>query len=361
VLNAKNHEQEARIISQAGKKGAVTVATNIAGRGIDIKLGGEVPEDEKKLGAWEKDNELVKSLGGLFVMGTERHESRRIDNQLRGRAGRQGDPGNTRFYISLQDFIIRVFGGDRVKFYDMLPIPEDQSIDNPALSYIINEAQKKIEGQNFDQRKYVTEYDDVTNRQRSVIYTRRNKVLLGEGFQWQKESKKAIYNEVYRIINTIPKPKRKSGIDKKAIKQAGADLKAILPLTDFDPDVLEILLRDNKYKHAKLVKIIHNKIMHQLNNRWEIYEDRVQYGLARFVFLRSIDVLWKEHLVTISHLQDVVRLRVFSQKDPLVEFKQEGMSLFVNLLQEIDKEISRTIFKVSPDLVPASMLKEQKK
>jgi preprotein translocase subunit SecA len=361
ILNAKNHEQEARIISQAGKMGLVTVATNIAGRGIDIKLGGEVPEDPKKLEAWTKENREIKALGGLYVIGTERHESRRIDNQLRGRSGRQGDPGVTRFYISLQDFIIRVFGGDRVKFYDMMPIEDDQSIDNPALNYIINEAQKKIEGQNFDQRKNVTEYDDVTNRQRSVVYTRRSKVLLGEGFDWERESRKAMYNEVYRIISTIPKPKNKTGLDKKAVKQAGVDLKAILPLTDFDADVLEILLRDNKYNHVKLIKIIHNKLIHQLNNRWEIFENRVQYGLARFVFLRAIDVLWKEHLVTISHLQDVVRLRVFSQKDPLVEFKQEGMDLFVDLLQEIDKEIARTIFKVSPDLVPASMLGEVKK
>lgn len=362
VLNAKNHEQEARIIAQAGKKGAVTVATNIAGRGIDIKLGGEIPEDEKLIEQWEKDNREIKSLGGLFVMGTERHESRRIDNQLRGRSGRQGDPGETRFYISLQDFIIRVFGGDNVKLYDMMPIEDSESISNIALNYLIDEAQKKIESQNYDQRKNVTEYDDVSNRQRNVIYSRRNKVLLGDGFEWESETKKTLLNEVTRIVETISNHKNKKTIDKYklSLKTVSSDLKAILPITDFDEDVIELQYADTSYNKKKLVKIIHDKLVYQLNNRWEIYEGRVQYGLARFVFLRAIDILWKEHLVTISHLQDVVRLRAFSQKDPLVEFKQEGMNLFVLLLSEIDKEISRTLFKVSPDLVPVSMLKGNK-
>lgn len=358
VLNAKNHEQEAFIISKAGTKGAVTVATNIAGRGVDIKLGGELPEDPKELPKWQKDHEEIKQLGGLYVIGTELHESRRIDNQLRGRSGRQGDPGVSQFYISLQDYIIRVFGGDGVKYYDILPIADDESISVGALTFLITEAQKKIEGQNFDQRKYVTEYDDVINKQRSVIYTRRQKVLLGTGFDWKVETEKALYNEVYRILNSVKKAKNKRDLDPESIKQASSDLKAILSLTDFDSDVLKILFRDNGNSAQKVTKILHNKLVHQLNNRWEIYENRVQSGLSRFVFLRAIDLLWKEHLVTISHLQDSVKLRHFSQRDPLVEFKQDGMDLFINLLIEIDKEICRTLFKVTPDLVPSSILKE---
>jgi preprotein translocase subunit SecA len=183
-------------------------------------------------------------------------------------------------------------------------------------------------------------------------------VLLGTGFDWKVETEKALYNEVYRILNSVKKAKNKRDLDPESIKQASSDLKAILSLTDFDSDVLKILFRDNGNSAQKVTKILHNKLVHQLNNRWEIYENRVQSGLSRFVFLRAIDLLWKEHLVTISHLQDSVKLRHFSQRDPLVEFKQDGMDLFINLLIEIDKEICRTLFKVTPDLVPSSILKE---
>jgi preprotein translocase subunit SecA len=362
VLNAKNHEQEARIISEAGKKGSVTLATNIAGRGVDIKLGGEPPEDDKNEPQWKNDHEEVKRLGGLFVIGTERHESRRVDNQLRGRSGRQGDPGKTQFYISLQDYILRVFGGDRIKYYDILPIADDEAIQNRILSGLIEESQKKIEGQNFDIRKHVTEYDDVTNRQRTVIYSRRKKVLLNEGFDWKTETDRAIYREVARALSQVSKPaNKKKGISSEQLKQASADLKNILSLADFDTDVIKILLQDNKFKYDKVAKILHDKLIHQLTTRWEIYEDRVQNALARFVFLRAIDVLWTEHLVTIDHLMDSVRLRGYSQKDPLVEYKQDSMTIFISLLQEVDKEVADTLFKVSPDLVPAAILKTEAK
>jgi preprotein translocase subunit SecA len=292
----------------------------------------------------------------LFVIGTERHESRRIDNQLRGRSGRQGDPGSTQFYISLHDYILRVFGGDRVKYYDILPIADDEAIQNGILSRLIEEAQKKIEGQNFDIRKHVTEYDDVINRQRTVVYSRRKKVLLNEGFEWRKETERSLYREVLRSLSQVQKPSGKKGIKLDELKQASQDLKNILPLADFDPEVIKILLTDNKFKYEKVATALHDKLTNQLKNRWEIYEESVQSGMARFVFLRAIDILWTEHLVTIDHLMDSVRLRGYSQKDPLVEFKQDGMSIFVSLLSEVDKEISDTIFKVSPDLVPAAIL-----
>jgi preprotein translocase subunit SecA len=358
VLNAKNHEQEARIVSEAGKKGMVTLATNIAGRGVDIKLGGEMPEDETKMEDWKKSHAEIKELGGLFVVGTERHESRRIDNQLRGRSGRQGDLGMSQFYISLEDYVLRVFGGDRITYYkNILPIADDEAIQNRLLSGLIEEAQKKIEGQNFDVRKHVTEYDDVINRQRNVIYSRRKKVLLNEGFDWQEETEKAVYRAVLGYLEQVKKPKgRKASISLDQLKKSSSSLKNILNLADFDTNVLSVLLKDHKFKYDKVAKILSEKLNYQIKTRWEIYENKIQSALSRFVFLRAIDVLWTEHLVTIDHLQDSVRLRGYSQKDPLVEFKQDGMDIFIGLLQEIDKEVAETVFKVNPELVPAGIL-----
>jgi preprotein translocase subunit SecA len=358
TLNAKNHEHEAQIISQAGIKGAVTLATNIAGRGVDIKLGGEIPENPDKISEWKKDHEEVKKLGGLFVIGTERHESRRIDNQLRGRSGRQGDPGKSQFYISLEDYILRVFGGDKVSYFSILPIPDDEPIQNQMLSKLIEEAQKKIEGQNYDIRKHVTDYDDVINKQRSVIYTRRKKVLMNEGFDWKVETKKAVYREVLRILKQVEKPtNRKEGVNKDQLKKASGDLKEILPLKDFDTDVLKVYMQDNNFRYEEIAADYTDKLNNQLNTRWEIYQENIQAALTRFVFLRAIDLLWTEHLVTIDHLNDSVRLRGYSQKDPLTEFKQEGMNIFISLLEEIDKEVANTIFKVTPELVPSGILK----
>jgi preprotein translocase subunit SecA len=358
VLNAKNHEQEARIVAEAGKKGSVTLATNIAGRGVDIKLGGEIPEDDTKIEAWKLNHEEVKSLGGLFVIGTERHESRRIDNQLRGRAGRQGDAGMSQFYISLEDYVLRVFGGDRIEYYkNILPIADDEPIQNGILSKLIEEAQKKIEGQNFDTRKQVTEYDDVINRQRTVIYSRRRKVLMNEDFNWKIESQKALEGAVYNIVQSLNKPKsKKSGVDVDTLQSVTNNLNQILDLPDFDMTVLETLFGECKFNYPKITKILTDKYTYELDQRWEMYIEDVQSAMARFVFLRAIDILWTEHLVTIDHLQDSVRLRGYSQKDPLVEFKQDGMSIFVNLLEEIDREIAATIFKVNPELVPAGMI-----
>jgi preprotein translocase subunit SecA len=358
VLNAKNHEQEARIIASAGKRGAVTLATNIAGRGIDIKLGGEPPEDKTKLEEWKKEHEAIKELGGLFVIGTERHESRRIDNQLRGRSGRQGDPGESQFYVSLEDYIARVFGGDKIAYFAYWPLPDDEPLQNKYIANIIEQAQKKIEGQNYDIRKHVTEYDDVINRQRKVIYTRRRKVLLNDGFEWKVELEKSLFREIYRIVSSVNKPTKKRS-NKEELEIASRDLKSIINLSDFDPKVLEVLLNDEKYKYKKVALFLSEKINYQLKTKWEIYESKFQSAMTRFAFLRAIDMLWMEHLVTIDHLQDSVRLRGYSQKDPLTEFKEEGLKSFIFLLEEIDKEISRTIFKIKPELVPAGILKDE--
>jgi preprotein translocase subunit SecA len=361
VLNAKNHEQEARIISNAGRKGAVTIATNIAGRGVDIKLGGEVPDDEKTYEVWKKENAEIKALGGLLVIGTERHESRRIDNQLRGRAGRQGDEGQSQFYISLEDYIIRVFGGDRVQYYrNVLPIADDEAIQNGQISWLIEQSQKKIEGQNFDIRKHVTDYDDVINRQRTVVYSRRQKVLLNDGFEWEKEYEKAVTRFAFKTLSSVEKTSKKDKISSTQILFASQELKSVVNLPDFDVDVLSILIWDNKFNYIKIADIISEKINYQIKQRWEIYNPDAKMGMVRFAFLRAIDVMWTEHLVTIDHLQDSVRLRGYSQKDPLTEFKHDGMNGFVGLLEEIDAEISKTLLKLTPELVPAGIMSNAK-
>jgi preprotein translocase subunit SecA len=361
VLNAKNHEQEARIITDAGKFGAVTIATNIAGRGVDIKLGGEMPEDTKAVEAWKQEHEKIKSLGGLFVIGTERHESRRIDNQLRGRAGRQGDPGMSQFYISLEDYIIRVFGGDKIEYYkNILPIADDEAIQNSSISWLIEQAQKKIEGQNFDIRKHVTDYDDVISKQRSVVYSRRQKVLLNDGFDAAPELEKSLTRDIYKIISTLPKASSKDKINAFILQNVSQNLKNIVNIPDFDEDILAILYVDNKFNYAKIASFIFEKINYQLKTKWDIYPDEAQLGMTRFAYLRAIDILWTEHLVTIDHLQDSVRLRGYSQKDPLVEFKHDGMQSFTGLLEEIDSEVARTVFKITPELVPAGIMKGKK-
>ncbi|NJS41526.1 preprotein translocase subunit SecA [Candidatus Gracilibacteria bacterium] len=253
ILNAKNHEQEARIISAAGRIGAVTLATNIAGRGVDIKLGGEVPEDLKNIDRWKKDHQKVKELGGLFVIGTERHESRRIDNQLRGRSGRQGDPGKSQFYISLEDYILRVFGGDRMKYYNILPVADDEAIQNKLLSRLIEEAQKKIEGQNYDVRKYVTEYDDVVSRQRSVVYERRRKVLFDDGFEWEREIDNSLYRDVFRAVDMLNGRLKKDSKEYKTLLDlVSKELNSILKIDDFKIINLEKTYKEYKYDSKKI-------------------------------------------------------------------------------------------------------------
>jgi preprotein translocase subunit SecA len=357
VLNAKNHEQEARIVTDAGKFGAVTIATNIAGRGVDIKLGGEMPEDTKAISKWKEEHEKIKALGGLFVIGTERHESRRIDNQLRGRAGRQGDPGKSQFYISLEDYIIRVFGGDKIEYYkNILPIADDEAIQNSSISWLIEQAQKKIEGQNFDIRKHVTDYDDVISKQRTVVYSRRQKVLMNDGFDAKVELEKSLTRDVFKIVSSLPKAANKDKISAFALHNVSQSLKTIVNIPDFDEEVLTILFLDNKFNYPKIASFISEKVNYQLKTKWEIYQDDAQLGMSRFAFLRAIDILWTEHLVTIDHLQDSVRLRGYSQKDPLVEFKHDGMKSFTGLLEEIDSEVAKTVFKITPELVPAGIM-----
>lgn len=276
VLNAKNHEKEGEIIAAAGAKKAVTIATNMAGRGVDIKLGG-VP--------YSKENEQeVRNLGGLFVLGTERHEARRIDNQLRGRSGRQGDPGETQFFVSLEDDLMRVFANNMVKgAMSKLGVPEDEAIESRLITRSIETAQTRIEGFHFDSRKHILEFDNVMNHQRKFIYEKRRKILVGSD------------EEVLDTIYTF----------------AGGD---------------------------KLENIINEKV--------EKYGKDKFFAVLRHIVLESIDVLWMEHLEDMDHLRGSVNLRSYGQRDPLVEYKKEGLSLFKQLEISIGDVVSDNINKV---------------
>ncbi len=285
ILNAKNHEREGEIIAQAGRKGRVTIATNMAGRGVDIKLGGN-PAPE---GAYEE----VKALGGLFVLGTERHEARRIDNQLRGRAGRQGDPGETQFYVSLEDTLMRVFATDMVKgVMEKLKIPEDEPIQNSIITRSLESAQSKIEGFNFDARKRVLAYDNVLNVQRASIYARRRRILLGE------------------------------------------------------EEALEELMQD--------IAAVGEEAQKALAEKKEALGEEFSRALRRLA-LQVIDMLWMEHLETMEYIRSSVNLRAYGQRDPLIEYRKEGLHLFKELERNITETIAARLPHLAQELPPAEV------
>lgn len=277
ILNAKNHSREGEIVAQAGKKGGVTIATNMAGRGVDIKLGGNPGSEEL--------HEEVKSLGGLFVLGTERHEARRIDNQLRGRSGRQGDPGETQFFVSLDDSLMRVFGGDGIKnMMGRLGLEEDQPIENRIITKTLENAQKKIEGLNFDARKHVLEFDNVLNFQRKIVYARRREILLGDG--------DTVKNYILSISEHLEEKDK------------------------------EVILDKMKDSRVEFINIL------------------------RRVILQSIDMLWVEHLEVMDYMRSSVNLRAYGQRDPLVEYKREGLRLF----KEMEFSAEQKILKLVPQI-----------
>ena len=315
ILNTANHEREAHIIAQAGRLGAVTLATNIAGRGVDILLGGNPPD--------AIEAEKVKQAGGLHILGTERHEARRIDNQLRGRSGRQGDPGSSQFFISVDDDLMRIFGGDRVKrMMDTLGVAEDQPIENSLVSKSIESAQKKIEGFNFDTRKHVLEFDDVLNKQRETIYNRRRKILSGE-----IDVKKYILEKIGKEIESITGGEElKEGVLKAA--------NSIFPVQGL-PEGENMWTSHLTSAAAKLYDERETKI-----------SAPVMREIEKIITLQTIDNHWMEHLDTMDHLRQSVRLRGYAQKDPLVEYKQDGLRLFQQMLGQIDRTIVYTIFRV---------------
>ncbi len=338
VLNAKNHAREAEILAQAGRFGAVTVATNMAGRGVDIILGGNPKVEE--------DYNKVIELGGLHVIGTERHESRRIDNQLRGRSGRQGDPGSSQFFVSMEDDLMRIFGSDRMKnIMHTLHVPEDMPIENNLISKSIESAQKRVEGNNFDIRKHLVEYDDVLNKQRNVIYKKRQEILKLYEAKEEKGTKDLILEMISKEFEQIISF-HLAGDDKKEIIE---NINTILSLSNNEKVKLENSLVDELKANDYLNNLAREKyqvMAEQLKGLSQFNEtDEPMREIEKFVLIRTIDGLWIEHLEAIEHLRTGIGLRGYGQRDPLIEYKKESYTLFEQLLDQIQNQVVHAIFK----------------
>ena len=375
VLNAKYHDKEAEIVAQAGKKGAVTIATNMAGRGTDIMLGGnaeymakaemrrmQVPEEliVEATGFAETDNEdilnarrtfqelnkkykdaikseaeEVREAGGLFIMGTERHESRRIDNQLRGRSGRQGDPGTSRFYLSVEDDLMRLFGGDRMKaIMDRLNVEENVPIENKVLSNSIESAQRKVESRNFGIRKNVLQYDDVMNRQREIIYAQRNEVLDGKDLKEQilKMLRQAVES---RVKTYLPAETPKEDWNLEGLRDYYRGWLLGPDELQFTPSEVENLeadyVIDEIYKKAEAI----------YENREKVFGSPLMRELERVVLLKNVDTKWMDHIDAMEELKRGIRLRAYAQHDPVVEYRLEGFDMFDEMIAAIREDTAR--------------------
>jgi preprotein translocase subunit SecA len=350
-LNAKNHEREAQIISQAGRPGAVTLATNIAGRGVDIILGGTPPDPA--------DAAKAKEAGGLHVLGTERHESRRIDNQLRGRSGRQGDAGSSQFFVSMEDDLMRIFGSDRMKsLMDRMGVPDDMPIESGIVSKSIEQAQKKVEGHNFDIRKHLVEYDDVINKHREVIYKRRREILMGAPDEVMTRLKELVEKEITQIVSFHTAAEHLHDWDLEKI-YSGVNAMCGLEVKDR----LEMESLRDKGGDQMREATIRTKLVEQLVAHADYALDRIAKQVdnpevfpevARNVMLRTIDQFWVEHLELIERLREGIGLRGYAQRDPLIEYKKEAFDLFAQLVNSINTQIANTIFKVSITPGPAA-------
>lgn len=314
LLNAKNNEREAAIVEKAGEKGAVTLATNLAGRGTDIKLG-----------------EGVKELGGLVVIGSERHDSRRVDNQLRGRGGRQGDPGTTQFFVSCEDDLMRIFQGDRIAMLmARLGVDEDTPIQTKSVSKTLESAQKRIEGFNFDSRKNVVQYDNVINRHRKVVYGMRRKILDGEN----------IHNEIKRLIKTTAADLAK---DSSRINKNFTD--DILAIFDFDDKELDKIGAMRKEKDR--VKALEDMINAAYAKKEELFEAEIMRKIEREVYLKVLDTLWMQHLENMQHLREGIHWRSVGQRDPLVEYRSESQRLFDSLEKNLREEVLNILLRLT--------------
>ena len=335
VLNAKQHDREASIIAQAGRPGAVTVATNMAGRGTDIVLGGS-KEGEEDL-EWESRNKTVLEAGGLCIIGTERHEARRIDNQLRGRSGRQGDPGETRFYVGLDDDLVRRFGGDRIKsIMDWAGLDDGSPIENKMISKSIENAQVKVEAFHFDMRKHLVEYDDVVNTQRDLIYGQREKVI--NGAEISDQIREMLQAECVAIIeNSMTGPRREEW-DVDGMLSA---LSSLIPLTSELSDRENILSTESQYYI--------DSILNYLDSIYLSFEDNLGHENAReierFFMLRSIDNNWVQHLTGMENLRQGIGLQAVGQRDPLVMYRKEGHQMFRTLQERIQSDVAHSLFK----------------
>lgn len=319
VLNAKHHEQEALIIADAGKKGAVTIATNMAGRGVDIKI-----DDE------------VRALGGLYIIGTERHESRRIDNQLRGRSGRQGDPGLSRFYLSLEDNLLRIFGGDRIKaIMERLGIEEGEHIESGIVTRAVENAQKKVESMHFESRKHLLEYDDVANEQRKTIYKYRNE-LLNEHFNIDSKVSQNIGEyAAYAMREYYTRPEQDEGdfenLKTKIAQECGVELK----YDEFE-----------SYNSLEMEQNLIDALEKFYANKMSFLSENDKKKVERILYLQVLDGAWREHLYTMDNLKTGIGLRGYNQKDPLVEYKKESYNLFLELVERIKFDSVKVLFNV---------------
>ena len=340
VLNAKHHEQEAKIIAEAGKIGAVTIATNMAGRGTDIKLGGNKDFFEEgkinNINEFKKNELEVKNLGGLYIIGTERHESRRIDNQLRGRSGRQGDPGSTIFYISLQDELMRIFGGDSIDgMLKKLGLKENESIDHPWINKAMERAQKKVESRNFDIRKTLIKFDDVMNDQRQVIFSQRLKIL-------REDNIGAILNDFFEEILEelkITVDNYKKSNDEKYLTQ----IKNVTGNSLSDDNLAQL---SSKGKESFL-KEMNELFFEKRKSRINILGESQNKSLEKKIFIQIIDFSWRSHLQYLEQLRQVIGLRQYGQKDPLSEFKKEAFVLFEGLLSKIKNDVIKLLLNLN--------------
>ncbi len=323
VLNAKYHEREAEIVAKAGEKGAVTIATNMAGRGTDIKLGAQ-----------------VKELGGLVVIGTERHESRRIDNQLRGRSGRQGDPGLSQFYVSMEDDLMRLFGSERIQgMMESLKVPDDMPIQNKWISSSIEGAQKKVEGRNFDIRKHLVEYDDVMNKHREIIYAKRRKVLKSEN----------IKNDILILIEKEAESLVLTHTPEK--NEAWNYVKILDDVLAFHKDRMHPIALADLEKSQNTEELIETVKLYFFNEYEEkektLKDPSVMRQIERSVYLNVIDSLWMEHIDNMQHLREGVALRGYGQRDPLIEYKEEAYVMFSKMMKDIQANSVDTLFKMN--------------
>lgn len=345
VLNAKNHTQEAKIISNAGAYGGITVATNIAGRGVDIVLGGA--KDGRDPKAWQKDHDKVVAVGGLHVIGTERHDSRRIDNQLRGRSGRQGDPGSSRFYVSLEDDLMRIFGGDKIAgIMTMLKIPEDKAIEHSMVSKALESAQVKVEGFYFDMRKRVVDYDDVMNKHRQVIYQLRNK-LLNEAEHTPDALRARIMTLIEEEIEMLVNSRITEGLTAKEIDAIVKEFITIIPFDDASQKHLVKELGKSQ-DPSVIIKALKDIAQETYANREKSIGSTVVREIEKYVYLTTLDEKWMDHLDNMESLRDGIGLRGYAQRDPLVEYQKESYSMFERLIGSVESEVVKKIYRLNP-------------
>jgi preprotein translocase subunit SecA len=359
VLNAKQHAREAEIVREAGRPGVITIATNMAGRGTDIVLGGSIekqvsqirddealPQAERDAriaeirAQWQKLHEQVVAAGGLHIIGSERHESRRIDNQLRGRSGRQGDPGSSRFYLALDDSLLRIFAGDRLKsIMERLKMPEGEPIEHPLVSRSLESAQRKVEARNFDMRKQLLEYDDVANDQRKVIYAQRNELLETEDIsETVTAMREGVLHDAFRLH--VPAESVEEQWDLPGLEKAlASDLQLDLPIVEWSTN--EPSLRDE----AILRRIV-DAASTSYTAKVELVGAEVFHQFERNVMLQSLDTHWREHLAALDHLRQGIHLRGYAQKNPKQEYKREAFELFQRLLDSVRTDVTRLLMTV---------------